>query len=211
MSGNSPSQPILEAPGAAPAPTDREVMCKAYAEGLKNWCAKGGKKAYKDFNSAVFENVDRQHLHDARENPIGILTTPAGGTQQAVGLQALADGGNAHADSLINTFETRTFASSGRSSPASYRLGSCSTTRSQLRQSGVQVDRVLCPDSMTSSGNPIEIKRPTEGESHDGQVDNYSKAAGGKPTEVISLTACKLAPKPWTQDCPDPFPALPQT
>jgi hypothetical protein len=64
-----------------------------------------------------------------------------------------------------------------------------------------RVYRVLCPDAARPNGRPVEIKRPTEPQSHPGQLNNYAKASPTGECELVNCAACKLACKDWNSDC----------
>lgn len=70
---------------------------------------------------------------------------------------------------------------------------------------GTTLEHVLFPDATLPNGNALEIKRPSEKESHENQFENYAQASPGGACEVLSCKGCAgdACPKKG-DDCPAP-------
>lgn len=207
MSGtaNVPKGSILAPGGTVVAPDPGDPICAAYDAHLKDWCATP-KGTRGDFNDGVFDKLNDPALAATRERPIGIIGAmrQPGSDVHVYGLQNLVNDksfGSRVAQRAIDTV-----GSIATNPPAS------ATTYDALRHqmSGAlrgkmkgrfDIKRVLCPDAQRPNGRPVEIKRPTEKESHPGQLSNYAKASPTGEVELVNCAACKLACKDWNSDC----------
>lgn len=216
MSDNAPIGTMLSVGGGIVAPPSADPICAAYQPALDEWCAvkaRGGKPG--SFNDRIFKHVKDPDMLASREKPIGFLRDlEAGGDTLAseekggvVGLAKLAEGGGSlgeAAAALLKASAERTpLGESGRPD-FFYRIIGAAKVRRGLREEGVDVKRVLCPDAQRNPpGNAIEIKRPSEGESHEGQLRQYAAASPSGVCELVNCQNCGTTCKDWGgADCP---------
>jgi hypothetical protein len=159
---------VIPPPGTKLGKGKNSSYCQAYRKGLENWCKKPAGQRKGDFNSHVFKalkEIDKD-LYDkiapTREIPIGAMV---GGAAKALSGPAAEQMEQIMGDGGITAFKGPAFI---------FRIIQCSRVRGKMGD----VDRVLCPDARTPDGTPMEIKRPTEPESHDDQRKHYAKASG---------------------------------
>ncbi|WP_437291001.1 hypothetical protein [Sorangium sp. So ce406] len=205
MTTNVPKGSILAPGGTVVAPDPGDPICAAYDAALKDWCATP-KDDRGDFNDAVFDKLNDPALAATRERPIGFIggARAAGGPRGVLGLRNLASQGGygsrvaRRALGVINQMAANPPASANTYSALRHQMSGA--TRGALRRR-FRVHRVLCPDAERPNGRPVEIKRPTEKESHPGQLSNYAKASPDGTVELVNCAACKLACKDWNSDC----------
>ncbi len=200
---NVPKGSILAPGGAVVAPGTGDPICAAYDAALKDWCGKpAGTRG--DFNDEVFGKLNDPALDATRERPIGIIGAKPGDAAHVYGLQNLADGGgygSRVAQRALDSIENiATNPPPWVTDFGGLRNAMSGATRGAM-DGRFDVKRVLCPDAQRPDGQPIEIKRPTEEESHAGQLKNYAKASPTGKVELVNCAACKLACKDWNSDC----------
>jgi hypothetical protein len=181
---------IIPPPGTKLGRGKESSYCKAYRKGLENWCKKPAGKRKGDFNSHVFKalkEIDEDlynKIAKTREIPIGVLT---GGAAEALSGPAATQMEGIMAGGGLTAFKGPAFL---------FRIIQCSRVRGKMGD----VDRVLCPDARTPDGTPMEIKRPTEPESHDDQRKNYAEASGKGKCVGWDAQNC-IGKGTYTDDC----------
>ncbi|MCA9622744.1 MAG: hypothetical protein KC731_27180 [Myxococcales bacterium] len=205
MSSNAPGAIVTPPPGTTGPGGKDSTYCQAYRAGLDAWCKDGPGNRKGDFNSYVFKELKTIDgpLHDAisvtREVPIGAVI---GGS--ATPLTQLAGGAAGRMMDALIGLAPRAGGLPYYGAPWISRLVMSSTTRGILRRGGVTgIDRILCPDARTPSGTPIEIKRPSEPESHDDQRNNYAKCSPDGKCVALDAQSC-YGPGDYSADCPPP-------
>jgi hypothetical protein len=200
---NTPKGTLLNAAAGIVAPPPGDPICAAYQDALDEWCrnkaatGKGG-----DFNDLIFKRVNDPALHASRELPIGVVGKGGevfGFVTKGAAPGPLGDAGDYLAKAIANGAPL----GSDGFSAGLFRLTGGSFVRKNLNGS-FDVKRVLFPDAQRRPpGNAIEIKRPSEGPSHDGQLRNYAAASPNGQCEVINCQTCGSTCQEWGgADCP---------
>lgn len=207
--GNKTASKIVQGPAWPPDKSAKDVLCEAYMPALAKWCKDGGANGDRQFNDYLLNEVPgdlRRTLRNASERGVGIVTT--NGT--AIGLHRVAARVGAAGERgrrLMGQLAGRV-RRAGRGL-RSFRLGGANRIRGTRNGLGAMydIDRALMADFVDPrDGTPIEVKRPTEPESHDGQLNNYEKASPTGNCDKVDCESCKLPCEGWTSDCPNPFP-----
>lgn len=206
---------MLQAGGHIVAPDDGGAMCAAYKDAVKSWCeAEGTDRG--QFNDHVFSklyNKDRagyNQMMPTREVPVGFIGQAPGDRARVY-----AYGLSQDSSRRLTSGYGSVCASRASGNVANF-LGdnpvSASTNFVSVRNqmSGMtsremsgrfDVKHTLCPDAQRANGRPIEIKRPSEGESGNGQLKNYAKCSPDGKCELVNCASCDLPCKDWTNDC----------
>jgi len=209
MGKNSQAHNVVSGPGT-PVPMDPVAdLCKAYMPAVEHWCADKAKgENLAPFNDYLFSKSSYgQVFRNLAERPIGILDA-------ADRVRSFANMAG-YASPVLAAAGATILAAVGSAVPGlrelgPYRFGLCNMVRNMMGGTGMTVNRVLCPDTYhppgsPNAGRPIEIKRPTEGDSHDGQRNNYAKASPDGKCDSIDCKSCDLPCQNWTDDCQGPF------
>jgi len=201
---NVPKGSILAPGGAVVAPDPGDPICAAYEAGLKDWCADQKAGVSSDFNDKVFDHITDKQLHTSREMPNGIIAAmrQPGAQVHRYGLQNLANGGGFGSRVAQRALDAVTGIAQNptATSYSGHRWDMSGAVRGEM-SGRFDIKRVLCADAARPNGRPIEIKRPTEPESHPGQLGNYAKVSPTGEVELVNCAACKLACKDWNSDC----------
>lgn len=205
MATNVPKGSIVQAGGTTVAPDPNDPICEAYEKAIKSWC-EGTVGARGEFNDHVFANLNDPALAATRERPIGFIgsarnpsRTPGG----VLNLNDLANNGGfgSRVAGRANSVSAQIFNDKvGTTTFSSLRNQMAGATRGRL-EGRFRVYHVLCPDAARPNGRPIEIKRPTEGPSHNGQLSHYAAASPDGTVELVNCAACDLECKNWNDDC----------
>ena len=205
MAANAQKGCLLDPGGGVVGPDPKGPMCRAYETALHAWCSKKpGKRG--DFNDVVFKKLKDRSLAAKRELPVGFLEK---GKRVARGLEKLSRKGDAKgaaATQLLQEIRNATALESSGWCTWLYRSLGAATVRGAMGAQGVDIERVLVPDALRppDPGTPVEIKRPTEEESHDGQLRNDAKASPNGQCELVNCAACELSCATRKVDCPSP-------